>query len=258
MSPEYAFHGRFSMKSDVFSFGVLILEIITGKRSRGYSDLDHNLLGHVSINVTYLCINLRINITVCKKKNSGMEIVDGREAIRTNRQFVREHLHYIWCSKMYPCSTLVCATTSWRQTEHVICVAYVGGWEHITSTEPAWLFHWKVSAFGRVYIRQTIIFLKWTHHHIGSSKIVKASYHWNSVRGDYTENHNCPKLSFFIILMSQMLVGKVPAANPETQWKFKPAKPESQQRKSYGQIKEATFFFRCYLFFNSFVCGPHQ
>ncbi|XVF70460.1 hypothetical protein PTKIN_Ptkin11bG0163400 [Pterospermum kingtungense] len=46
MSPEYAFHGRFSMKSDVFSFGVLILEIITGKRSRGYSENDHNLLGH--------------------------------------------------------------------------------------------------------------------------------------------------------------------------------------------------------------------
>ncbi|XVF04055.1 hypothetical protein REPUB_Repub05bG0048000 [Reevesia pubescens] len=46
ISPEYAFHGRFSMKSDVFSFGVLILEIITGKRSRGYSDHDHNLLGH--------------------------------------------------------------------------------------------------------------------------------------------------------------------------------------------------------------------
>ncbi|XP_022753204.1 G-type lectin S-receptor-like serine/threonine-protein kinase At4g27290 isoform X2 [Durio zibethinus] len=46
MSPEYAFHGCFSTKSDVFSFGVLILEIITGKRSRGYSDHDHNLLGH--------------------------------------------------------------------------------------------------------------------------------------------------------------------------------------------------------------------
>ncbi|KAE8691891.1 S-locus lectin protein kinase family protein, putative isoform 1 [Hibiscus syriacus] len=46
MSPEYAFYGRFSMKSDVFSFGVLILEIITGKRNRGYSDPDNNLLQH--------------------------------------------------------------------------------------------------------------------------------------------------------------------------------------------------------------------
>ncbi|XWS09908.1 hypothetical protein CRYUN_Cryun39dG0030100 [Craigia yunnanensis] len=47
MSPEYVFHGRFSMKSDVFSYGVLILEIITGKKSKGYSEHDHNLLVHV-------------------------------------------------------------------------------------------------------------------------------------------------------------------------------------------------------------------
>jgi serine/threonine protein kinase len=33
MSPEYAMHGRFSEKSDVFSFGVLLLEIVSGRRS---------------------------------------------------------------------------------------------------------------------------------------------------------------------------------------------------------------------------------
>ncbi|CAL9772378.1 unnamed protein product, partial [Musa acuminata subsp. burmannicoides] len=32
MSPEYAMDGIFSVKSDVFSFGVLILEIISGKK----------------------------------------------------------------------------------------------------------------------------------------------------------------------------------------------------------------------------------
>ncbi|KAK7269975.1 hypothetical protein RIF29_22805 [Crotalaria pallida] len=36
MSPEYAMHGQFSVKSDVFSFGIMVLEIISGKR-RGYS-----------------------------------------------------------------------------------------------------------------------------------------------------------------------------------------------------------------------------
>ncbi|XP_022753200.1 G-type lectin S-receptor-like serine/threonine-protein kinase At4g27290 [Durio zibethinus] len=48
MSPEYAFDGHFSPKSDVFSFGVLVLEMVTGKRNRGFSDPDHdhNLLGH--------------------------------------------------------------------------------------------------------------------------------------------------------------------------------------------------------------------
>ena len=51
MSPEYAIDGLFSIKSDVFSFGVLVLEIISGRRNRGFSHPDHqlNLLGHVSI-----------------------------------------------------------------------------------------------------------------------------------------------------------------------------------------------------------------
>ncbi|KVI01045.1 putative receptor-like protein kinase At4g00960 [Cynara cardunculus var. scolymus] len=33
MSPEYAMHGQFSIKSDVFSFGVLVLEILTGQKN---------------------------------------------------------------------------------------------------------------------------------------------------------------------------------------------------------------------------------
>ncbi|KAG5235588.1 G-type lectin S-receptor serine/threonine-protein kinase [Salix suchowensis] len=49
MSPEYAIDGNFSIKSDVFSFGVLVLEIVTGKRNRGFTHPEHdlNLLGHI-------------------------------------------------------------------------------------------------------------------------------------------------------------------------------------------------------------------
>lgn len=48
MSPEYAIDGLFSIKSDVFSFGVLVLEIVSGKRNRGFNHPGHqlNLLGH--------------------------------------------------------------------------------------------------------------------------------------------------------------------------------------------------------------------
>ncbi|XP_022876888.1 G-type lectin S-receptor-like serine/threonine-protein kinase At4g27290 [Olea europaea var. sylvestris] len=48
MAPEYAVHGRFSQKSDVFSFGVLVLEIVISKRNSGFSHGDQhlNLLGH--------------------------------------------------------------------------------------------------------------------------------------------------------------------------------------------------------------------
>ncbi|XP_042520780.1 cysteine-rich receptor-like protein kinase 10 [Macadamia integrifolia] len=40
MSPEYAMHGQFSVKSDVFSFGVLVLEIISGKRNSSFYQED--------------------------------------------------------------------------------------------------------------------------------------------------------------------------------------------------------------------------
>ncbi|KAL1560146.1 non-specific serine/threonine protein kinase [Salvia divinorum] len=48
MAPEYALEGKFSEKSDVFSFGVLMLEITTGKRNKALlEDGSLNLLGQV-------------------------------------------------------------------------------------------------------------------------------------------------------------------------------------------------------------------
>ncbi|XP_024160059.1 G-type lectin S-receptor-like serine/threonine-protein kinase At4g27290 [Rosa chinensis] len=48
MSPEYAIDGHFSVKSDVFSFGVLLLEMVSGRKNRGFHHPDHHhsLLGH--------------------------------------------------------------------------------------------------------------------------------------------------------------------------------------------------------------------
>lgn len=50
IAPEYAFKGLFSVKSDVFSFGVLLLEIVSGKKNTGFHDSDSwcNLLAYVS------------------------------------------------------------------------------------------------------------------------------------------------------------------------------------------------------------------
>ncbi|KAL8503572.1 hypothetical protein ACS0TY_022345 [Phlomoides rotata] len=41
MAPEYALQGLFSVKSDVFSFGVLVLEIISGKKNTGFYNTDY-------------------------------------------------------------------------------------------------------------------------------------------------------------------------------------------------------------------------
>ncbi|KAL8510390.1 hypothetical protein ACS0TY_017272 [Phlomoides rotata] len=49
MAPEYAIAGKFSVKSDIFSMGVVLLEIVSGKKNRGFERSDdhfHSLLGH--------------------------------------------------------------------------------------------------------------------------------------------------------------------------------------------------------------------
>ncbi|RCV43513.1 hypothetical protein SETIT_9G299800v2 [Setaria italica] len=48
MAPEYASEGIFSIKSDVFSFGVLVLEILSGKRNSGSHQCGDfiNLIGY--------------------------------------------------------------------------------------------------------------------------------------------------------------------------------------------------------------------
>ena len=50
MSPEYAVFGKISIKSDAFSFGVILLEIVNGKKnSDSYQEHPSlTLIGHVS------------------------------------------------------------------------------------------------------------------------------------------------------------------------------------------------------------------
>ena len=61
MAPEYAMEGLFSVKSDVFSFGVLLLEIISGKKNSGFylSELGQSLISYVS---DFLSFFLKNNI----------------------------------------------------------------------------------------------------------------------------------------------------------------------------------------------------
>ncbi|KAL8506008.1 hypothetical protein ACS0TY_017026 [Phlomoides rotata] len=49
MAPEYVIAGKYSVKSDIFSMGVVLLEIVSGKKNREFERSDdhfHSLLGH--------------------------------------------------------------------------------------------------------------------------------------------------------------------------------------------------------------------
>jgi len=72
MSPEYAMRGHYSIKSDVFSFGVLILEILTGMRSSGSFNIEQSvdLLNLVSHSI----IPKLSTQVICFKNANGINI----------------------------------------------------------------------------------------------------------------------------------------------------------------------------------------
>jgi serine/threonine protein kinase len=83
MAPEYAMRGTYSIKSDVFSFGVLILEIVTGRRNNVSYDSEQSvdLLSLVSILTTtnfscYTKLQSIIIIIIMHLCNAGMEALD--------------------------------------------------------------------------------------------------------------------------------------------------------------------------------------
>ncbi|XP_051215519.1 cysteine-rich receptor-like protein kinase 10 [Lolium perenne] len=43
MAPEYAMRGQYSVKSDAFSFGVLLLEIVTGRKNSSFADSEQSI-----------------------------------------------------------------------------------------------------------------------------------------------------------------------------------------------------------------------
>ncbi|XP_010112670.2 putative receptor-like protein kinase At4g00960, partial [Morus notabilis] len=75
MAPEYAMRGQFSVKTDVFSFGVLLLEIVSGQKNNSFSHGEH-----VEDLLSYAWRNWRDNtaaniIDPLLRINSGSEIM---------------------------------------------------------------------------------------------------------------------------------------------------------------------------------------
>lgn len=74
MAPEYAMHGYLSVKTDVFSYGVLVLEIIGGRKNHdgqlGAEKAD--LLGYVS----YFSGEFRCNFCYKMPFNTKVQVLN--------------------------------------------------------------------------------------------------------------------------------------------------------------------------------------
>ena len=44
MAPEYVVRGKLTEKADVYSFGILVLEVVCGKRNNSFSENSYSIL----------------------------------------------------------------------------------------------------------------------------------------------------------------------------------------------------------------------
>lgn len=120
MAPEYAADGQFSIKSDVFSFGVLLLEILCGNKNRAlyHENKTLNLVGYVRIyTFVYLLINVEVEtwIRVCYRNNLyvdhvGMDSLERGKCIGVDWVKNKGVVCCFRGIEMHSCEFVVCAT----------------------------------------------------------------------------------------------------------------------------------------------------
>ncbi|KAI5311269.1 hypothetical protein L3X38_000407 [Prunus dulcis] len=85
MSLEYAMDGLFSEKSDVLSFGVILLEIISGKKNIAFFETDHSL-------------NLLGRTWNFWKEGKSMELMDSTLSASCSSSEVRDAFRWVFCA----------------------------------------------------------------------------------------------------------------------------------------------------------------
>ncbi|KAH9803102.1 Receptor-like serine/threonine-protein kinase SD1-8 [Citrus sinensis] len=86
LKAKYASDGQFSIKSDVFSFGILLLKTISGKKNRGFyhSDKKLNLIGHAKHALSDFDVGQRD----CVASAKATRLLGGQEIYQT-RLFIK-------------------------------------------------------------------------------------------------------------------------------------------------------------------------
>ncbi|KAK4798207.1 hypothetical protein SAY86_030533 [Trapa natans] len=123
MAPEYALYGQFSVKSDVFSFGILVLEIISGQKNNHFQSGEtvQDLLSFVrclchkmskfSNNSPLILIFLNFSLA------AGMEKLERGDSVEYHGSITR-----LWAkvgdTEMHSYRTLVCPRKCNKQTNY--------------------------------------------------------------------------------------------------------------------------------------------
>ena len=142
MAPEYAMEGLFSMKSDTYSFGVLLLEILSGKKNSGFHHPDHsqNLLSHVGFSSTIYIPQIWYKVTFFSHSWipelwcwAGMAAMEWRQGTWVHRSEFSWQLSCKCGSQMDPYRIIVCSGRPQWQTPHVIGCSHAWKWDSKSS-----------------------------------------------------------------------------------------------------------------------------
>jgi serine/threonine protein kinase len=108
MAPEYAMHGKYSVKSDAFSFGVMVLEIVTGRKnidcynSQQSKDLltTVHLLQIVIVNICIRCCDLAY--VMAAVNDADMGALDVRDSVGYDGPVLEKQLFGKRSVEMHP------------------------------------------------------------------------------------------------------------------------------------------------------------
>lgn len=176
MAPEYAIHGSVSPKIDIFSFGVLVLEIITRRRncSSDYGDTV-NLISDVSAGFTlfssvfsafehgiiYIIVSkciIHVNHLI------GVELLDKRNN-STNDGWITRWIPSEPSATVHPHRAVVRPNRPWRQASNINRHFHVNKGHHgASATSTASILLWDritISSFSTIWAMPVHAFPVW-------------------------------------------------------------------------------------------------
>ena len=136
--------GIFSVKSDVFSFGVLVLEIISGKKNRATYNVEPqlNLLSYVSnIDDANHLPYVMFGCSMACQNISGMEFMERRQRHGIARQIDQQSRFPLRTLEVHTSWPFMCSGKSRRQARYVFGIVDVRSTSNAPRAKTSWFLH---------------------------------------------------------------------------------------------------------------------